>query len=160
MSLGRLYPSHVPLGTASKLVLAAGTSLGAFMFPQRADLVAAFGELSGAAAFKQLHQRMSQHPTGQLILQEKPIITVRADLRTAMPARFGHLQHAHFSALFSLAARHPVLGLLLLTLLCSFRVFVVHLHSQGHKLTMVLPPKLAHAIGDSAQTRMLCRARS
>jgi ubiquinone biosynthesis protein COQ4 len=77
MAVARLYPSHVPLGPASKLLLTAGTSLGAFIFPQRADLVAAFGELSGSAAFERIHARMLQHPTGELILREKPVITVR-----------------------------------------------------------------------------------
>ena len=76
MSLNRLYPTHMPLGLLPKTMLAAGASLGALLWPQRADLVAAVGELTGESAFQAMHKRMSHDATGQLLLQQKPLITV------------------------------------------------------------------------------------
>jgi ubiquinone biosynthesis protein Coq4 len=78
MAVQRLYPSHVPTGPAARLLLTAGTALGAFLYPQRADLVAAFGELTGSHAFTSIRARMAADPTGQLLLREKPVVTVCA----------------------------------------------------------------------------------
>lgn len=77
MGLQRLYPSHIPLGWTEKLLATAGASLGAFFSPQRADLVAAVGELTGESALKEVRKRMHNDPTGRTILQERPIVSVR-----------------------------------------------------------------------------------
>lgn len=74
----RLYPTHVPLGPAAKMLLTAGAAAGAFLYPQRADLVAAAGELTGEAAFRQVRARMLADATGNLILRERPIVSVRS----------------------------------------------------------------------------------
>jgi Coenzyme Q (ubiquinone) biosynthesis protein Coq4 len=102
MALKRLYPNHLPTGTFSRLVLTAGSGLGAFMFPQRADLVAAFGELTGADAFKRIHERMQQDPTGQLLLREKPIVTVRAFLCSSLQSSNSILRQLGLSSPFDM----------------------------------------------------------
>jgi ubiquinone biosynthesis protein COQ4 len=54
-----------------------GTALGAFLYPQRADLVAAVGELTGRSALNNIYNRMLESRDGQRILVDKPIISVR-----------------------------------------------------------------------------------
>jgi ubiquinone biosynthesis protein COQ4 len=75
--MGRLYPSHVPLTPPTRIVLSLGTALGAFLYPQRADLVAAVGELTGRSALNNMYNRMMESREGQRILVNKPIISVR-----------------------------------------------------------------------------------
>ena len=76
MAESRLYPSHVRLPLPAKLVLSLGSAVGAFMYPQRADLVAAVGELTGSEALRRMYNRMLHDNTGLNILSEKPVITV------------------------------------------------------------------------------------
>jgi ubiquinone biosynthesis protein COQ4 len=77
MGIQRLYPSHIPLGWPEKWLVTVGASVGAFFYPQRADLVAAVGELTGERALQNLRERMQSDPTGKVILQEKPMVAVR-----------------------------------------------------------------------------------
>eukprot|EP00892_Ulva_mutabilis_P003034 jgi/Ulvmu1/12731/UM095_0035.1 len=71
----RLYRSHVPLPLPAKMVLSVGSALGALMYPQRADLVAAVGELTGSEGLRGMYNRMLHDNTGLKILSEKPVIT-------------------------------------------------------------------------------------
>lgn len=73
----RLYPAHIPMAATTRLALSLGTAFGAFLYPQRADLVAATGELTGKDALRSMYNRMLESKSGQRILIEKPIITVR-----------------------------------------------------------------------------------
>jgi ubiquinone biosynthesis protein COQ4 len=84
----RLYPTHMPMAPAARLLLTAGASLGAFLYPQRADLVAAVGELTGADAFRRIHHRMLNDPTGRYLLREKPLISVRFPWNGSFPTKF------------------------------------------------------------------------
>ena len=59
------------------MALSIGTALGAFLYPQRADLVAAVGELTGRGALNSMYNRMLESKEGQRILVDKPIISVR-----------------------------------------------------------------------------------
>lgn len=56
-------------------MLAVKSAATAFRDPARDDAVAALGEVTGTFAIRRLTEQMRQHPTGQLILQEKPIIS-------------------------------------------------------------------------------------
>lgn len=76
MADGRLYPTHVRLPLPAKVALSLGSAVGAFMYPQRADLVAAVGELTGSEALRGMYNRMLHDSTGLTILSEKPLITV------------------------------------------------------------------------------------
>lgn len=50
------------------------------MFPQRADLVAAVGELTGSEALRGIYNRMLHDNSGLRLLSEKPLITVTSPL--------------------------------------------------------------------------------
>lgn len=89
MSGSRLYPSHVRLPVPAKLALSLGSAIGAFIYPQRADLVAAVGELTGSEALRGMYNRMLHDNTGLRILSEKPAITVACPFQYSAAA-FGH----------------------------------------------------------------------
>jgi hypothetical protein len=73
----RLYASHLPLCLPARALLSVGTALGALLYPQRADLVAAVGELTGGGALRALQVRMEGNAVGRRILREKPLVTVK-----------------------------------------------------------------------------------
>jgi ubiquinone biosynthesis protein COQ4 len=50
-------------------------ALAAIRDPTRADSVAAIGELTGVEALRQLLSVMRQHPVGQVILKDQPMVT-------------------------------------------------------------------------------------
>ena len=59
--------------------------LRAVRSPRRADLVAALGETTGAAALSNMLARMQSSPSGRQILAQRPRITVR---RACLAANF------------------------------------------------------------------------
>jgi len=58
-----------------RLSLTLKNAARAFHDPTRADAVAAVGELTGTVALHQIRDAMRQHPTGRLILEERPIVS-------------------------------------------------------------------------------------
>ena len=64
-------------GTSSwkqRLVVALRSASTAFRDPTRDDAVAALGEVTGTLALQRILQQMQQHPEGQLVLKDKPIV--------------------------------------------------------------------------------------
>jgi ubiquinone biosynthesis protein COQ4 len=62
------------MSVVDRMTLAVSSAVTALADPTRADAVATLGEVTGSIALRELHQKMLQHPTGQLILQEKPTV--------------------------------------------------------------------------------------
>jgi ubiquinone biosynthesis protein COQ4 len=58
-----------------KLALAIHHATTAFSDPTRADAVAALGELTGQVSLERIHQKMMADPTGQRILQDRPMVS-------------------------------------------------------------------------------------
>jgi hypothetical protein len=58
-----------------KLALAIHHAITAFSDPTRADAVAALGELTGQVSLTRIHQNMMADPTGQRILQDRPVVS-------------------------------------------------------------------------------------
>lgn len=58
-----------------RLVLALQSAVTAFRDPTRDDAVAALGEVTGTLALQRILQQMRQHPTGQLLLRDKPVVS-------------------------------------------------------------------------------------
>lgn len=111
MTGSRLYPSHIPLSTLQRAALTLGASIGAFLRPARADLVATVGELTGHQAFRNLHARMSACESGRAILTERPRITnAMLERCAALPAGTFGSAYADFmrSRHFEADARPPV----------------------------------------------------
>ncbi|CAB9507276.1 biosynthesis protein COQ4 [Seminavis robusta] len=74
--LPRPPPSKNPSDSFQKrLSVAVNSAATAFRDPTRDDAVAALGEVTGTLALQRILQQMRQHPTGKIILQEKPIVT-------------------------------------------------------------------------------------
>jgi ubiquinone biosynthesis protein COQ4 len=93
----KIYPSHIPTTTWEKALLAIGSGLKGLQDPLRAgtllipsilfipfrfshrfkliDMVAAFGETTGACALQKMRYAMLSDPTGRRILKERPVIT-------------------------------------------------------------------------------------
>lgn len=55
-----------------RLVVAATSAVTALANPERADAVAALGEVTGTISLQQMYDRMMQDATGQTILRDKP----------------------------------------------------------------------------------------
>ncbi|CDK24607.1 unnamed protein product [Kuraishia capsulata CBS 1993] len=70
------YPEHVPLYAFEKVALFLGSSVGAFLHPERNEFIVALGE-STAFDFvlKNLRSQMLSDPTGREILRERPRMT-------------------------------------------------------------------------------------
>jgi ubiquinone biosynthesis protein COQ4 len=98
--------NNVPaLTTAQKIGIALYSASSALADPARADSVAALGEVTGAVALRAIYHRMKTDPTGQRILQDKPVVdlssldlavlrsgptnTIRNDGTTGTTATFG-----------------------------------------------------------------------
>ena len=58
-----------------RLVVALKSASTAFRDPTRDDAVAALGEVTGTLALHRILQQMRRHPTGRLILKDKPLVT-------------------------------------------------------------------------------------
>ena len=48
------------------------------MNPERGDLIAVLGETTGHRALRAIHARMMSDPVGQMILQNKPVISIHS----------------------------------------------------------------------------------
>ncbi|KAF0990832.1 hypothetical protein HZS_627, partial [Henneguya salminicola] len=70
----KLYPHHRPTKIVAKCVLAVGSSVTALLKPIRGDMVAAFGDVTGYYALKNIQFKMLSDKTGRQILREKPRI--------------------------------------------------------------------------------------
>ena len=92
-----LYPTHTPLSPFQRAALAVGDSLGAAADPRRADLVAAAGEATGGPAFAAAVRRMRASPSGRVILEKRPRVTVREREKERTPGNAATL-----SPLFSI----------------------------------------------------------
>lgn len=79
----------MPLTRLQKGALAILASVGAFMNPRRADLVAIVGETTGIQALTLMRERMKRSEEGRRVLNDKPRVTnssVRlAELGTLLP---------------------------------------------------------------------------
>lgn len=70
------YPGHVPLYTYEKLLMMAGSSLGAYLHPERNEFIVALGESTAISpVLRKLQHQMLSDPTGRRILKERPRIT-------------------------------------------------------------------------------------
>ncbi|KAH9105692.1 hypothetical protein LEN26_014689 [Aphanomyces euteiches] len=67
-----LYKSHVPTTPLQKISVAVGSALSVIANPERGDMLAALGDVTGAVALRQMHLRMYSDPVGRQILAEKP----------------------------------------------------------------------------------------
>lgn len=82
------YPGHIPTTLAQKVIISLGSAFAAITDPFRDDMVAVFGETTGAPAFRELHKIMSNDEEGRLILRERPRVntsTVDMDYLKALP---------------------------------------------------------------------------
>jgi len=85
--------SHGELTPLQKLTVAVHSATTAFNNPERADAVAALGEVTGHIALSQMYDRMMGDKTGRRILIERPHVnqtTLRLDDLFAEPGTFGH----------------------------------------------------------------------
>lgn len=70
------YPGHVPLFTFEKLLMIAGSSLGAYLHPERNEFIVALGESTAITpVLTKLQTQMLSDPVGRQILRERPRIT-------------------------------------------------------------------------------------
>jgi len=107
------YKGHYPTTKFQKVTLSLYSALQALNNPEKGDMVAALGELTGEFALRKLRDQMKADPDGQLILQERPIIdekTVDFDRLKDSPA--GTFGRAYFEFMeghgFSPDSRAPV----------------------------------------------------
>lgn len=71
-----LYPGHVPLSSAERVLLAAGSAIKSLADPRRGDMIAALSEATAQPIFiNRLRNQMLTHPVGRQILKERPRIT-------------------------------------------------------------------------------------
>ncbi|CAH0486218.1 unnamed protein product [Peronospora farinosa] len=88
------YDSHIPTTPLQKLVLSVTSALTVFTTPERGDMLAALGEVTGRDALRRIHAKMCADPVGARILAEKPVIrNDRIDikyLRSLSTDSFGH----------------------------------------------------------------------
>ncbi|KAH7463594.1 Ubiquinone biosynthesis protein COQ4-like protein, mitochondrial [Phytophthora ramorum] len=93
-----MYDSHMPTTPLQKLVLSVTSALTVFTNPERGDMLAALGEVTGRDALRRIHARMCADPVGTRILADKPVIRndkIDMEQLRAMPANsFGH----HYAA--------------------------------------------------------------
>jgi len=87
-----LYPGHIPTTGLQKLILAGGSAVTSLADPWRADMVAVNGEVTGVAALRYMHTRMSRSEEGQRVLALQPRITssILPDLAQLPPSSLGH----------------------------------------------------------------------
>jgi ubiquinone biosynthesis protein COQ4 len=72
----KLYPNHIPLYNYEKLMLFFGSSIGAFLHPERNEFIVALGESTATTGFlTRLRNDMLDDPVGRQILKDRPYIT-------------------------------------------------------------------------------------
>ncbi|RLN48694.1 hypothetical protein BBJ28_00021106 [Nothophytophthora sp. Chile5] len=89
-----MYDSHMPTTPLQKLLLSVASAVTVFANPERGDMLAALGEVTGRDALRQIHARMCADPVGARILAEKPVIRneqIDMPYLRALPSdSFGH----------------------------------------------------------------------
>jgi ubiquinone biosynthesis protein COQ4 len=72
----KLYPNHIPLYNYEKALLFLGSSIGAFLHPERNEFIVALGESTATEGFlTNLRNDMLNDPIGRQILKDRPYIT-------------------------------------------------------------------------------------
>lgn len=72
----KLYPNHIPLYNYEKALLFLGSSIGAFLHPERNEFIVALGESTATHTFlTNLRNDMLNDPVGRQILKDRPYIT-------------------------------------------------------------------------------------
>lgn len=105
---------HTPLSSLERLSLGLGSALASFVDPERADMVALLGEVTGAHALPRLRAQLQGSPDGAWLLQHRPLVRgpafTPAALAASMPAgSFGASYGLYLSVHgFSPDARTPV----------------------------------------------------
>ncbi|KAF4148258.1 Coenzyme Q (ubiquinone) biosynthesis protein Coq4 [Phytophthora infestans] len=107
------YDSHMPTSPLQKLVLSVTSALTVFANPERGDMLAALGEVTGRDALRRIHARMCADPVGARILAEKPVIRndkIDMDYLRALPEDSFGRRYATFmdSHGFDADGRSPV----------------------------------------------------
>lgn len=69
-----LYETHTPTSPTQKILLSLVSAISVFTNPERADMLATLGEVTGRNALQRLHARMCSDRVGIRILIEKPSI--------------------------------------------------------------------------------------
>lgn len=67
-----------PLGPLQAIPLALYSATSAFLDPERHDMVAALGEVTGSVALQNMYNEMMADPTGQRILTDRPLVNSRS----------------------------------------------------------------------------------
>ncbi|CAM9669978.1 unnamed protein product, partial [Ectocarpus sp. 6 AP-2014] len=83
-----LYSGHQPTSPLQRTAMAGWATVTALMDPERADMVATLGEVTGRLALEQLYRSMLADPEGREILRERPVIneaTVDLGALAALP---------------------------------------------------------------------------
>ncbi|RKP30387.1 hypothetical protein METBISCDRAFT_16513 [Metschnikowia bicuspidata] len=70
------YPGHVPLSNVGKLMMLAGSGIGAYFHPERNEFIVGLGELTAfKPVLRRLQKQMLSDPVGRQILKKQPRIT-------------------------------------------------------------------------------------
>ena len=68
----QLYDNHIPTTPFQKSLMALSSGIQVLFHPERADLLAVLGEVTGRDALSKVHADMVHDPIGSIILREKP----------------------------------------------------------------------------------------
>jgi len=94
-----VYPDHVETNLLQKIALTVGSGVMAISDPSRGDMVAAFGETTGALTLGRIKSKMAADPVGMRILADKPRITTKTvDLKRlgSLPSNTFGYTYANF----------------------------------------------------------------
>lgn len=70
------YPGHTPLYTIEKLMMFAGSGIGAYFHPERNEFIVGLGESTAIKpVLRRLQRQMLSDPVGRQILKERPRMT-------------------------------------------------------------------------------------
>lgn len=69
---------YIPINAFQRTTLSVGSALISLLNPQRGDMIACLGELTGEQAAKHMRSKMESSPEGVRILSERPRINSRA----------------------------------------------------------------------------------
>lgn len=89
MSIGKpqerlLYANHMPTTPLQKIILSGVSAVSVFANPNRADMLANLGELTGTSALRSIHAQMCSDSTGVQILYDRPRIRSDAINKSAL----------------------------------------------------------------------------
>eukprot|EP00904_Undaria_pinnatifida_P000252 jgi/Undpi1/10227/HiC_scaffold_28.g12680.m1 len=69
-----LYDGHLPTSPLQRTAMAGWAAVSALMAPERADMVATLGEVTGRSALERLYRTMLTDPEGREVLRARPVI--------------------------------------------------------------------------------------